>query len=419
MAHHGGLRILVLSPVLAYPPDWGFAQRVYQLVRQLAARHRVSFLCYGRPEERDHIAAMQAICESVDVVPQPPTAGLGKRRSQLASLISPIPYQTRRYHSAAMQAAIDRLAGQEPFDIIQVESSQLSTFDYRGRGLLVIDEHNIEYELLQRMRQNERSPFFRLYYGLEYAKCLADEQRLWQRAAGCLLTSAREEAILREHAPGTPTAVIPNGVDTDYFAPSEVSPDPDSIVFTGRIGYRPNADAVVYFVREILPHILRARPRATVTVVGGQVPSEVARLAGPNVVVTGAVPDVRPYVARAGVCVVPLRVGSGTRLKVLEGLAMGKAMVSTSLGCEGIPVRGGEHLLIGDEPETFARQVVRALDDQDLARALGRSGRALVETTFAWEIVGQQLADFYAELLPARGPAPVAAAVGASAVASS
>jgi glycosyltransferase involved in cell wall biosynthesis len=171
------------------------------------------------------------------------------------------------------------------------------------------------------------------------------------------------------------------------------------MIFTGLMGYRPNVDGAVYFVHEILPHILRVRPDATFTIVGAAPAEEVTRLAGPNVRVVGEVPDVRPYLAAAAVSVVPLRMGSGTRLKVVEGLAMGKAIVSTSLGCEGIAVRDGEHLLVADEPLAFARSVLRLLDDSDAAAALGRRGRELAVDQYDWAASAQQLETFYAGVL--------------------
>jgi glycosyltransferase involved in cell wall biosynthesis len=232
---------------------------------------------------------------------------------------------------------------------------------------------------------------------VEYRKFRREEQRCWKRADGCILTSDREEAILRQYAPQAPTLVVPNGVDVDYFRPSQATPDPDSIVFVGVMHYRPNVDAMLYFIREVMPHLLRQRPQLTLTVIGAKPPEELRRLAGPNVVVTDRVPDTRPYVERAGAFVVPLRMGSGTRLKVLEGLAMGRPVISTSLGCEGIDAVDGQHLLVADQPAEFAHSVLRVLDDPALAARLGRQGRALVEERYSWaSVLGQLEAFMYA-----------------------
>src|SRR5205814_3692637 len=189
------------------------------------------------------------------------------------------------------------------------------------------------------------------------------------------------------NAPRTATLVVPNGVDVDTFRPTTEARDPNSIVFVGVMHYRPNVDAALYFAREILPHLLRKRPDLTFTIVGGGPPDELCRLASRNVVITHRVPDTRPYVARASAGVIPLRMGSGTRLKVLEGLAMGCPLVSTSVGCEGIEIQDDDHLLVADDPVEFARSVLRVLDDQVLASRLGRNGRALVEARYSWPSV--------------------------------
>lgn len=197
--------------------------------------------------------------------------------------------------------------------------------------------------------------------------------------------------MIGEIVPGALTRSVPNGVDVAYFLPADEPEDPEAIVFTGLMKYRPNVDAAVYFVRDVLPKILATRPNAMFYIVGGEPPEEVKALAGKNVVVTGRVPDVRPYVRRAAVFVVPLRMGSGTRLKVLEGLAMNKAMVSTSLGCEGIDVENGKHLLIADDPGTFAAAVLRVMSDRQLARQLSSEGRDLVNRSYRWETIVNEL----------------------------
>ncbi|MDO9173205.1 MAG: glycosyltransferase family 4 protein, partial [Actinomycetota bacterium] len=178
--------------------------------------------------------------------------------------------------------------------------------------------------------------------------------------------------------------MAPNGVDIEFFAGSDVAVDPDSIVFTGLLHYRPNIDAVTFFTKQILPHIVQRRPDVVFSIVGLGAPSEVTRLAGPNVRFVGEVPDIRPYALSAGALVVPLRMGSGTRLKVLDGLAMQKGLISTTLGCEGIEVVDGQHLLVADGAEEFAQAVVSVLDDRRLAEELGRNGRALVEAKYSW-----------------------------------
>jgi glycosyltransferase involved in cell wall biosynthesis len=381
------MRILIVTPSVPYPPKWGFGIRVYQMVRYLAERHQVSVLCYAGPHDHEHVAALSRTGASVHtVVREPPVTG-AKRRSQLTSLLSPASFQRQGLDSMAMRAAIKEILAAHEFDVIQIESSQMSAFDFGNPPLLLLDEHNIEYELLYRAFKTERSLLRKLYNAIEYQKFRREEQRSWRRADGCILTSDREQVILKRHAPEVPTLVVPNGVDVDYFRPRRAPTDPNAIVFMGVMHYRPNVDAALFFGREILPRILRKRPDARFVIVGGGAPDELRRLAGPHLILTEEVPDTRPYVSGAGVFVVPLRMGSGTRLKVLEGLAMGRPLVSTSLGCEGIAAVHGEHLLVADDADLFSRQVLHVLEDADLAATLGRNGRALVEGSYSWPSV--------------------------------
>ncbi len=392
------MRILIVSPMLPYPPTWGFVTRVYQFVRLLSQRHSVTLLTFTDGDQSEHAAALRAICTEVHTVPRLSTKG-GKRIGQLSSLFSSVSYQWRSHQSERMQQALNALTERQQFDVIQIESSQLGCFQFDLRAALVVDEHNIEYELLHRTFQTESSPVRRAYNWVEFKKFQREEISTWRRASGTVTTSEREAAMIRTIVPGKPVTCVPNAVDVQYFSPSPESVDAEAIVLTGLMKYRPNVDAALYFVREVLPLLLPVRPNLVFYIVGGDPPDEVRQLAGQNVVVTGTVADVRPYVYKAAVFVVPLRMGGGTRLKVLEGLSMRKAMVSTSLGCEGIDVRDGTHLLIADTAASFAAAVVRLLDDPVLANTLATAGRDLVDRHYRWERVVGDLEAFYEELL--------------------
>jgi glycosyltransferase involved in cell wall biosynthesis len=391
-------RILILTPSLPYPPIWGFGTRVFQFIRLLARNHDVSLVTYVEPGEDDKLAALQRLCP-VRAVPRKARNDRDKRLTQFSSIFSRRSYQRTSLWSAEMQDALNDLMSRERYDVIQVESSQLAGFTFDRRAVLVLDEHNIEYELLRRMWRGERSPVRRFYNWLEYLKFKREEIESWRESSGCVMTSALEQHVVQQIAPDTPATVVANGVDADYFRSSGESIDAHAIVMTGLMHYRPNVDAALYFVRHILPRILAGHPGAVFYIVGGGPPAELKRLAGPNVVVTGFVDDVRPFVNSAAVFVVPLRVGGGTRLKVLEGLSMEKAMVSTSLGCEGIDVRDREHLLIADEPHAFADAVLELVKNRELAARLGRQGRALVARQYTWDTVVNHLEVFHGQLL--------------------
>ena len=324
---------------------------------------------------------------------------VGRRLKQLTSLFSPVSFQRRGLLSEAMQQAVFQLQLLHQFDIIQVESSQMAGFQFDPTARLLVDEHNIEYELLLRMYQTETSPIRKLFSGLEYQKFRREEQQTWRHADGCIMTSGREAEIVRQLAPDQHITVAPNGVDIDYFVPSAKPVNPNSIVLTGLMRYRPNIDAALYFVQEVFPFVLKERPDSVFTIVGAGPPDEVKQLARENVIVTDTVPDVRPYVESAAVIAVPLRMGSGTRLKVLEALSMCKPMVSTAVGCEGIDVQHDKHLLIADDAESFANAVVELMSDAALCHRLGKAGRELAVEQYSWVSIVEQLEKFYSDSL--------------------
>ena len=229
-----------------------------------------------------------------------------------------------------MSDLVNGLLARERYDLVQFEASQLASFPLASSTPWIVDEHNLEYELLRRMYKTEHSPLRKLYNWTEYRKFLREERSSWSRAEACVVTSERERAVVASQATDTPVHVVPNGVDIDHFIPDDDDVDPNRIVFTGLMSYRPNIDAVTFFVQRILPLIVAEKPDVVFDIVGQGPPPEVRRLEGRSVRVVGEVPDTRPYVRRAGAFVVPLRMGSGTRLKILEGLAMGKGLVTTA-----------------------------------------------------------------------------------------
>jgi len=392
-----GLRILVVSPQLPRPASSGFATRVFELVRHLASRHSLTVLCH-ESHEASADEPLHEICE-VMALPSRDVAPATRRLSQALSLASPTPFHARHVATRPMQRALHSLLRSTPFDIVQFESSQLSPLGLPSGVATVFDEHNIEYELLDRMAHGEASALRRTFNDIEHRKFAGIERRAWRDADACAVTSLREAHIVKDYAPMTPVAVVPNAVDLDYFAPRHGSPSADSMVFTGILTYRPNLDAALHLTRTLFPMIASRRPGATLTVVGHGRAADLDKLRGPGVTVTGKVPDVRPYLATASVVVTPLRMGGGTRLKVLEALAMAKPVVSTSLGSEGIAVTPGEHLLVADEDEVFSDLVAHLLRDPAKRDELGSAGRSLVRDKYSWEAASERLEGLHAMAL--------------------
>lgn len=392
------MRILVVSTQFPFPPRFGFARRVYHLTRHLARHHDVTLLSYAGRKDAAGVTGLREELR-VEVVEREQRPLGAKRLAQLVSMASPRPFSCRAVHSKAMQRAITDLCAREDYDVVQLESSLLCGLAAASPAAVVLDEHNVEYEVFARMHKGERGRARRAFNRVEHARFRRFEQRWWRRVAACIVTSGREAEIVRSYAPGTPTAVVPNGVDLAYFSANGAESEPRTLVFNGILDYRPNLDAAHHLVQDIWPRVLRRCPDARLEIVGRGHAADLQRLRRTGVVVTGEVPDVRLHLDRAAVVGVPIRMGGGTRLKVVEGLAMGKPVVSTTIGCEGISVRDGVHLLVADDPETFASRVVEVFEDADAAGALGTAGRELAEREYSWDLAGERLDALYRQLL--------------------
>lgn len=376
-------------------PTWGAGTRNIALLRALAARHHVALLALvdasdPDPAARD-ISHLAGLAAPIRLVPVP--GGQGKRLRQLAAVARGRSYQLEECSPHAAAAPLAELFAAGHFDAVLFESALTAGYPVPPGTRVLVDQHNLEYELVRRTFEQERNGPRKWYAALEYRALRSAELARCRRADAVTVTSERERRILADLLPGTPVAVVPNGVDVAAFTPA--APDeevPNRVVFTGTLGYHPNVQAVLHFARACWPRIHAELPDAEWQIVGSYPPPEVQRLAElPGVTVTGTVPEVQPYLHAASVAVVPLLVGGGTRLKILEALATGKAVVTTSVGCEGLALTPGEHALIEDDPEAFAAAVIALLRDPARRAALGTAGRALVEAQYSWERCAEPL----------------------------
>ena len=304
-----------------------------------------------------------------------------------------------------MQAAVDGILASGAHDIVQLESSQISGLNLSRSPVTILDEHNVEYEVLSRGLAFESSMPRKAFGAAEYVKVRHAERRAWRSFDGCAVTSEREAAEVASFNSGRPLSVVPNGVDLEHFAP-QPAPSRHGIVFTGLMRYRPNVDAVTYFVREVLPLVHETRPDLTLTIVGWGVTDEIRPLLGPRVIATDRVPDVRPYLARAAVVVAPIRSGSGTRLKVLEALAMARPLVATTQACEGLGLLDGRDLLMADDPKRFAECVLRVLRNPNYGEQLGEAGRGTVTSRYGWGHSVEVLEELHERVIAAKHRRP-------------
>jgi glycosyltransferase involved in cell wall biosynthesis len=351
---------------------------------------------------------MQAYCREVVLVPNPcGREGLPKRLLQLRSLASIQSFERLRVTVPAMQQALDRILRARRFDLVNLEFSFLGHCDLRqappGERLpsLVVASHNIDFELARQYASAGSSLARRLYSGANWRKLRREELATYRNADGVYLCSMTDERRLLELVPGARTAVVPNAADVEYYQPrpADLPPDGRTVIFFGLLSYFPNVDGVTHFVRDIWPRIAAAHPDARCKIIGGRAPPSLQAMAGPRVELSGFVPDLRPHLAAATAVVVPLRLGGGTRLKIVEAMAMGKAIVSTTLGAEGITAVPGRDLLIEDHPAAFGDAVCRLLAEPDLAARIGQSARQLAVEQYSWSGAARALENFYRHIM--------------------
>lgn len=405
----------------ASPPRFGAQARIHGLLAPLAARHDVTALALVDPEFdlEECRRAMGAYCREVVLIPNPRgRAGWPKRFLQARSLASRHSFEHLRFAVPAFQAAIDRLQQRTRFDVVDLEFPYLAHLRMRGSPpgttppRVVIDAHEIAHDMVRQFARGGLGVGQMLYGELDWRKLRREELRAFREADGVYVCSTEDQTRVLADVPGARTVVVPNAADVEFYRPRPDDPSPDgrTVVFFGLLSTRPNIDAVSWMVEEIWPRVSRARPDARLKIFGKNPPPAMQALARPGVEVVGFVDDLRPHLASAAALAVPLRLGGGTRLKIVEGMAMAKAIVSTTLGAEGIEARPARDLLIADDPDAFAAALIRLLDDPALAGRIGAAARRLAVEQYAWSSAAATLEAFLLELIDGqarrRGPAP-------------
>lgn len=387
-----------------WPLNMGGRLRSFHTIAELARRHRVTVLTtHGPGEEPDALAAQLPGCESVEsFFHRAGKVGSASFVRALArSWLSPLPVDLWKWRVPALREAVSRALARRDVDLCVADFlAAAPSVPMGGPVPTVLFTHNVEHMIWKRLRDVEPNPLRRAALELEWRKMRRYEAWACARADLTLAVSRADREVLSALAPAARVVDTPTGVDVRHFAPLGAPERPDSLVFSGAMDWYPNEDAMLHFAGEMLPEIRRHVPRVSVTVVGRN-PSERLRAASTaaGIEVTGTVDDVRPHIAQGAVYVVPLRVGGGTRLKIFEALAMGKAVVSTRVGAEGLPIVPGEHFLQADEPGDFAAAVVALLRDPARRAALGAAGRRLVEARYSW---AEAARDFEASIAGAR-----------------
>jgi len=396
------MRLLLLTPQLPYPPHQGTSLRNFNLIAQLAKRHQICLLTFLEPDQSlEQAGPLQELCEWVDTVPVP-------RRSNALRLWQMLttrrPDMAWRLWSPAFRHRLATRLAESPFDVVQIEAIELAPYlptieKTQPRPLIVYEDHNAEWVLQKRacltdLRTPSRWPTA-AYSFVQWMRLKRYEAEVCRRADHVVAMSPADREAIRAIAPTVKVTIVPNGVELDEYANYKGPIQPFDLVFTGKMDFRPNVDAMLWFVKEVLPLIQKERPQVRLAIVGQHPHPRLEPLRHrPGVTITGWVPDVRPYIAGATVYVAPLRVGGGTRLKLLQAMAMGAAVVSTSLGAEGFPVTHNHQLLLADTPQSFAQAVLALLDDPARRARLGTAARRFAQS-YRWERLVPKLEALY------------------------
>ncbi|MBT1074645.1 glycosyltransferase family 4 protein [Geobacter grbiciae] len=391
------MNVLFLSTKSPYPLINGHSLRTYHTLRDAARRHDVTLVTFIQQPEHElkpeHIEHLRSFCKEVHTFPIPVDQSRAKLAISLGcNLLSDLPFVASKYDSPAMRAKIREIIANNKIDLVHVDLLPLSVYLNEFSHLpKILVNHNVESVRLQRWAESDPSPLKRAFLKLQWQRLCRFEKEMVNRFDRCIAVSELDRDVLLGMGITIPISVVPNGTNTEFFKPMGRPPVENSVLWLGHMDVHTNRDAVLYFWREICPLIRQRKPDAEFIFVGTAPPREIADAAAGDlrVKVTGFVDDIRTHVDEARVVVVPIRIGSGTRLKILDAMGMGKAIVSTSVGCEGLAVEHGRNILVADTPDAFADGVMSVLVDRDLREALERNARECA-LTYDWGMLCEE-----------------------------
>jgi polysaccharide biosynthesis protein PslH len=389
------MKILWVKAGGLVPPDTGGKIRSYYILRELAKRHSVTFFSFYAEHPGDIHQQLTQFFERVVCIPLriPIPRSRGEVFHFARHMFSPLPYSVAKHSQPKVVAALRNLLEAESYDVIVCDFVVAGgVIPWASSCPKILFTHNVEAEIWRRHFQKATNPIWKAVAWCEYQKMLRYERFCLQNAQHVLAVSETDKNAFARYIDGNRITVIPTGVDTEYFCPVDADCGRShELVFTGAMDWLANEDAIFHFAREILPRIRREIPDVTIIVAGRRPSHRLLALADAekHMRVTGGVDDIRPYIARACLYVVPIRIGGGTRLKIFEAMAMGKAIVSTTIGAEGLPVTNGKDILIADTPESFASAVVSLLRQPPQRKRLGLAARQLVANRYSWSKVSR------------------------------
>ncbi len=409
------LKILWLNHFVPYPPKGGCFQRNYNLITRMAAAHDVHLVAMRHkaathPEAETQAARdeLQRHCASVHIVDiAEATEPLQLATRGIASVLTAAPLTVTIFRSREMTTQVQRLTREHAFDLTHFDTISLAQYlPLAPPGPTTMTHHGAESFMIRRRIARERSPIRKAFFAAEWLTLRRYERRECPKFDSNLVMSTLDGDILREIAPEAQFTVVPNGVDVRVFHPAPdaavAPPAPErALIFAGRLDQYSNRDAILHFVQAVWPLVRAAHPELVMHVIGNNPPAELkdAAASDSRLRVHGFVPDVRPYFHQSTIAVCPIRDGGGTRIKILDALAMGMPIVSTTIGCEGIDVVDGRDVLLADTPAAFAAQIGRILADDGLRRGLAQAARRLAEDVYSWDGIADRLSAQYVDLV--------------------
>lgn len=385
----------MITNAVPYPPMSGGAVRAYNLFSRIARRHEVWLAAHLRvDDDRAGVDHLRGMCAGVIVGALPRGRSLDRAAALVGHALAGRPPELAFYNSRELADGIGALARGEPFDLVLIEESHMAHYleaiPAAGRRGSVLTFYDVVFERFARYARVERRPLARGRAWLHSAAMRRWEPRVARWFDRCIAVSDEDRALLTAASPGLRVDVVPNGVDTQALDPLPWDEAGPAVLFVGSMRYPPCEDAALYLVAEILPRLRARIPEVQAWIVGADPPPRVRRLAGDGVHVTGRVEDLRPYYSRCAASVVPLRIGGGTRIKILEAMALGRPVVSTTVGCEGLRATDGRHLVVADDPDRFAEATARVLSDRALGQQLAANARGLVRSVYDWEPIARE-----------------------------
>jgi len=398
------MKILWVKAGGLVPPDTGGKIRSYNILRQLARQHSITFFSFYAAHNHDVHAELKHMFDRVVTMPLriPAPKSLAEMCDYAVRLFSSEPYGITKYCRPEVRRGLRSLLEEENYDVILCDFMAVAgVIPWDCAIPKVLFTHNVEATIWRRHYEVASNVIWKAISWQEWRKMEAAERRYLRLADRVLAVSETDRDAFAAFLSAEKLTVIPTGVDVEYFQPLAGEETANSLVFTGSMDWLPNEDAILYFADAILPLIREHSPEVFLDVVGRNPSRKLQALAESqkSIRLTGWVDDIRPFVGRGSVCIVPLRIGGGTRLKIFEAMAMGKAVVSTSVGAEGLAVRSGENIVLADTPNDFAQAVISLLRDPGRRQQLGTAARTLVQENYSWTIVANDFARALQEVI--------------------